>query len=105
MDKKYDYVSMVFVLILFVQLSSCQLIPQFSVTNPTMGAMTSYKLNYMAQNNLTTSTTFTANFNQSLLKVVDGINNCTIKLASINVLAPYCQCSNRVCTFKPMTAS
>lgn len=96
---------MVLLFIVCLELIVCQMPPQLSVSNPTLGLVTTYKLNYYPQNNLTTSTTFTVNFSQSSLKVPDGINNCTIRLAGVNTLAPYCQCSNRVCTFKPMTAS
>lgn len=75
--------------------------PQFGVTNNSLAAVTSYKMSYYSTSNLTNSTTFTVNFNQSFLRIPDGNNNCTVKIGSITAQAPQCACSNRLCTFKP----
>lgn len=88
-----------------VDLGMCQIAPQFAIINPVLASNTSYKMSYYSPNNLTTATVFTVNFNQSNLKVLDGANNCTIKVGGTAVLTPQCACLNRVCTFKPMMAS
>ena len=98
-------VGTVLLLVVLATVSNCQLAPQFSVTNPVLSAVTTYKLNYYSSNNLTTSTSFNVNFNQSYLRIPDGINNCTIKIGLITAPSPVCNCTNRACTFRPMMAS
>lgn len=93
------------ILIVLVSWSSCQLAPQFSVSNPILGSITSYKMSYYSSNNLTTSTTFNVNLNQSNLRIADGPNNCTIRIGSTTAVSPICSCTNRICTFRPMTVS
>lgn len=91
--------------VLLISLSYSQLAPQVSVTNNILGSITSYKLSYYSSNNLTSSTTFTVNFNQSYLRVNDGVNNCTIRIGGVAVLSPACNCTNRICSFRPMVTS
>jgi hypothetical protein len=95
----------ILLLVLVVVLCNSQLAPQFSVSNPVLSSVTSYKLNYYSSNSLTTSTSFNVNFNQSYLRIPDGINNCTIKIGSIIAPSPICNCTSRACTFRPMMTS
>lgn len=91
--------------LLLVTLTYCQIAPQFSLTNPVLGTVTSYRLSYYSNSNLTNATVFGVSFNQSNLQIPDGINNCTIRVSGNTVSSPSCNCVNRICTFRPMVAS
>lgn len=91
----------ILILFLILTLVHGQSAPQFSITNPVLGAVTTYKLSYILSNNLTPSTTFTVNFSQSYLKVPNGTNPCNIKVGATVVSSPTCTCTSLVCTFKP----
>jgi hypothetical protein len=95
----------ILIVFLLFTLTYCQIAPQFSVTNPILGTVTSYRLSYYSSNNLTNSTTFGVSFNQSNLQIPDGINNCTIRISGNVVPSPSCNCVNKICTFRPMVVS
>jgi hypothetical protein len=103
-NKAYTLVALLIALVL-IDLGLAQLAPQFAISNPVLGINTSYRMSFYSTNNLTTSTQFTVNFNQSNIRVVDGVNACNIRIGGVLVSAPQCSCINRVCTFRPMSAS
>lgn len=92
-------------ILMLLALACSQMVPQFSVTTNVVGSTTSYKLSYLSTNNLTSATTFNVNFNQSYIRIADGPNNCTIRLGGVAVSTPSCNCTNRVCFFRPMVSS
>jgi hypothetical protein len=89
-------------LLFLTTISKCQSAPLFTVVNATLGASTTYKIQFNSFNAYTTATTFTIVFNQSYIRPIDGNNNCLVTIGSTPAPVPQCNCTNRVCTVKPM---